>query len=346
MRDPNTGKSNTCTITVTNPSVTVPSGGGSSGSGGGSGYSGGWSAWWTKNPNTGEIKYYSSETAMIEGGYAISKATGNKQVEGGYVNSDTGSHKTNNLWQGSAGTKINMDSKGNIKSDTTTTTSTRGGGGTTITTTQYNYTYTADGRISRLTSTSTSRFIADPPPPASGGSGGGNSSSCCYSPPRPSKRTCFPAGTLVQTENGLKNIEEIKVGDNVLSYNLETNKQEYNPVIKTYIHKDTSEDLYQIYYEDDVLEVTEKHPIYINNSIYENNISKYNCKNHVYDDYHEHLVYAKDLKIGDYLLGSDGNYHMITNIKHHKNYESVYNIDVENNYNYYAGTNGILVTSR
>ena len=157
----------------------------------------------------------------------------------------------------------------------------------------------------------------------------GNSNCCTTTPnamqgdPR-YKAYCFTAGTLVKTINGYENIENIKEGDLVLSYNFDTNKQEYRLVTKKYIHDDNNEDLYEIYYDDGVIEVTSGHPIYVNNVI---NIKK-----------------VKDLKVGDYLLGSDGKKHIVTNIKHYRSEELVYNIQVENNNNYYVG-NGILVDS-
>ena len=44
---------------------------------------------------------------------------------------------------------------------------------------------------------------------------------------------CFVAGTLVHTEEGIKKIEDIKIGDRVLSFNEETNETSYKEVIDT-----------------------------------------------------------------------------------------------------------------
>lgn len=45
---------------------------------------------------------------------------------------------------------------------------------------------------------------------------------------------CSPAGTKVLTINGEKNIEEVKEGDEIISYNLKENKKEVNIVKETY----------------------------------------------------------------------------------------------------------------
>ena len=47
-------------------------------------------------------------------------------------------------------------------------------------------------------------------------------------------RCCFKEGTLVETEEGLKPIEEIEVGDKVLTYDEETGEQAYKPVVQLF----------------------------------------------------------------------------------------------------------------
>ena len=44
---------------------------------------------------------------------------------------------------------------------------------------------------------------------------------------------CFPAGTKVHTDEGLKNIEDIQAGDRVQSYNEETGEQSLQEVLQT-----------------------------------------------------------------------------------------------------------------
>ena len=90
--------------------------------------------------------------------------------------------------------------------------------------------------------------------PSSKGGGGGKS--------------CFVAGTQVITQNGFKNIEDISVGDIVLSYNEKTQINEYSQVLQTMIHS-TIESIYTLYVEEEQLRVTGIHKFFIkrNNTI-------------------------------------------------------------------------------
>ena len=84
-------------------------------------------------------------------------------------------------------------------------------------------------------------------PGSSGGGGGGG---------------CFVAGTLVSLQNQFKNIEDIQIGDIVLSYNEEIHQNEYSIVLQTMIH-DVTEEIYDLYIEDEILTVTGIHRFYI-----------------------------------------------------------------------------------
>ena len=74
---------------------------------------------------------------------------------------------------------------------------------------------------------------------------------------------CFPAGTKINTPNGYRNIEDIKYGDIVYSYNHNTNKIEEKKVIHLF-NKQTDE-LVQIKLSNGkVITCTPNHPIYCN----------------------------------------------------------------------------------
>ena len=47
-------------------------------------------------------------------------------------------------------------------------------------------------------------------------------------------KQCFKEGTLVETEEGVKPIEEIEVGDKVLAYDEETGEQAYKEVVRLF----------------------------------------------------------------------------------------------------------------
>ncbi|PHV01643.1 polymorphic toxin-type HINT domain-containing protein [Iodobacter sp. BJB302] len=81
-------------------------------------------------------------------------------------------------------------------------------------------------------------------------------------------RGCFPAGTRVWTDQGPKPIEQIQIGDLVLSQPETGGAQQYKRVVKTLVHDDKT--LHKIYYRlgDDtqseyVLFATGNHPFWV-----------------------------------------------------------------------------------
>ena len=70
---------------------------------------------------------------------------------------------------------------------------------------------------------------------------------------------CFVAGTLVMTKQGLKAIEEIKVGDQVLSYNDNLEIFEYKDVVELYTNETT--ELCHIHTENEEIVCTPNHSV-------------------------------------------------------------------------------------
>ena len=103
---------------------------------------------------------------------------------------------------------------------------------------------------------------------------------------------CFKKNTKVLTKKGYVNIQDIKVNDLVMSYNIESNNNVYSKVIKTFEHKDTKDYLYKITSKSIVIEATSKHPICIKNNELE-------------------YIEAEKLKINDKLVDLNGNLHSI-----------------------------------
>ncbi len=161
---------------------------------------------------------------------------------------------------------------------------------------------------------------------SSSSSGGSSSSSGGTTETNPDTG-CFLNGTKIHTKNGLKNIEDIKVGDYVLSYNEETKQTEYNRVYDTYIHTKNNEELYELTINGKILKVTAAHRFYVK----EKGTTEFVWKE------------AKGLKVGDILLDSNNKEQKITNINHYIHFGTVYNFAVENNHNYYVTENGYLV---
>ena len=135
--------------------------------------------------------------------------------------------------------------------------------------------------------------------------------------------TCFPAWTKIKMADGtFKNIEKVKAWDTVLSYNTDTNTNESSVVKQTIVHEDNIHEMYELTINGDVLKVTDVHPFYVRKSA--------SSKDYAW-------IEAQDLKVGDILLMNDGNLVKIQKINHYNNKETVYNLDVENNHNYYVG---------
>ena len=95
---------------------------------------------------------------------------------------------------------------------------------------------------------------------------------------------CFTAGTKVLTDEGEKNIEDIKVGDKVLSKDEITGKEAYKEVTATFNHE--TDEIYRIHVGDQIIESTFNHPFWVDGKGW---------------------TFVKDLKIGDLLVQSDGN---------------------------------------
>ena len=74
-------------------------------------------------------------------------------------------------------------------------------------------------------------------------------------------KKCFIAGTLILTAEGLKNIEDIKPGDLVLSTDTDTMETGYKPVVETYVRK--TKELIQFIIGGKKVVTTPEHPFYV-----------------------------------------------------------------------------------
>lgn len=138
---------------------------------------------------------------------------------------------------------------------------------------------------------------------------------------------CFLAWTPVFTSEGLKNIEDIQEWDLVLSYNTITHENEYDKVLKHFVHKNSTDDVYILTINWNVLEATEWHPFYVIGST--NNPNQCNLP--------YRRVSAKDLKVWDQLMMTDGTYVTIEKVSKRPNFGTTYNLYVENTHNYFVG---------
>lgn len=137
---------------------------------------------------------------------------------------------------------------------------------------------------------------------------------------------CFEAGTPVKTAAGAVAIENVAVGDQVLSYDYVTGQQTYKPVTATSVRQ-TNELVTLTVNGGEQITTTPRHPFYVVND----------------DTYHGYTA-AEYLSEGDCVLTADGGYATITAIARETLEEpiDVYNLTVENNHSYYVGENELL----
>jgi hypothetical protein len=144
---------------------------------------------------------------------------------------------------------------------------------------------------------------------------------------------CFVAGTPVMTKDGLKPIEEIKAGDQVLSYNEQTKQPEYKTVVQTTTKFAEAGSLLTLDVRgaDASIEVTRTHPFYVR----ERDPS---CESE-----NGEWRQAHELLVGDEIKSVSGNWVKVLRLKQRKGGALVYNFEVSDNHNYYVGQAGLLV---
>ena len=134
--------------------------------------------------------------------------------------------------------------------------------------------------------------------------------------------TCFVAGTMVLTATGLVAIENIRVGDKVISTDPETFETAEKTVLETYIREDSK--LIHLMINGEEIITTETHPFYVNN---------------------RGFVNAGELAIGDELLDSNCNVLLVENhsVELTDKPTKVYNFQVEDFHTYHVSEFGLLV---
>jgi intein/homing endonuclease len=152
-------------------------------------------------------------------------------------------------------------------------------------------------------------------------------------------RYCFVVGTKITLENGdTKNIEDIEVGDIVLTYNEVSNLNEYNKV--THVYKPIHNDLVEYTLSDGkVITSTFDHPYYVNGL----GLASYSPE--LTNARYENLNNVTQIKVGDALNLQNGETASIVSIvEKDKISVQTYIFTVENNHNFYA--NEVLVHNK
>jgi hypothetical protein len=131
---------------------------------------------------------------------------------------------------------------------------------------------------------------------------------------------CFTAGTQIKTEDGTKSIEEIKVGDLVLSKNPVTGEMAYKPV--DMVFENEADMIYTLLIGEKRILTTAGHPFWINGKEWK---------------------LASDLKEGDLVETESGSLLPINKIEIEEKQTAVYNFSIQDFHTYYVTDLGILV---
>ena len=133
---------------------------------------------------------------------------------------------------------------------------------------------------------------------------------------------CFVAGTPITTVDGFKPIEEIEVGDEVLSKDETTGEIAVKKVTQTYDNE--TDELVHIHVNGETISATPSHPFYV---------------------YKFGWTLAGSLKAGDVLVLSNGELVTVEWVQHEilESPVKVYNFEVEDYHTYFVGENGVLV---
>lgn len=131
---------------------------------------------------------------------------------------------------------------------------------------------------------------------------------------------CFPAGTKVHTQWGLADIEKLEVGVPVLTYNEETGEKEYKKVKKV-MRRMTRRMCALELSNGTTLEVTPEHRFFCNGE----------------------WTPIEELNVNDTLQLKDNSIVVIENKIIFPTFVEVYNLEIEDNENYYVTEEGVLV---
>ncbi len=136
---------------------------------------------------------------------------------------------------------------------------------------------------------------------------------------------CFVAGTLVHTSEGLQPIEEIEIGDMVLSRDEATGEVSLQEVVRTFVTPDQQVIKVGLEYDDgneESIKATAEHPFWVKALGW---------------------VGAKDLLPGDEVFTSTGGWLKVTEATWLSERQTVYNFEVEKFNTYFVGELGAWV---
>lgn len=159
---------------------------------------------------------------------------------------------------------------------------------------------------------------------------------------------CFTGDTKILTNNGLKTINNLRIGDKIYSFNEDTLKIELDECIDI-IHKGYNDTIYNIQTSSGNIRLTSEHKVYV--------VEFEDLVNNGFEKKLSHKL-VKDLKPGDVMITfgtknrknglvqfGDGAMTKIKSIEIENNTEAVYDISIKKNHNFFAGELGNVLIS-
>lgn len=144
--------------------------------------------------------------------------------------------------------------------------------------------------------------------------------SICTIPPEnppPANNSCFPAGTkILMADRTHKNIEDVVVGDHVLSYDEETGQQVSAEVLE--VVSPFREHMCKVVFEDGTLQMTNEHPVFTSDGWKSINPDS------TYSELEDFNV--EQLDLGDMVYFSDGRYKEVMEINCWQEIIQTYNL--------------------
>jgi hypothetical protein len=158
---------------------------------------------------------------------------------------------------------------------------------------------------------------------------------------------CFLAGTLVQTDAGLKRIENIEVGERVLAYDNLRCEWVYRSVVNSLVHQHEGR-IYAINVGGEIIEATGNHPFWvISGEALESRPIAADVPSDDLDSWKGgRWVAAQNLRPGDWLRTKDGKRVSISTISSEYREANVYNLTIEDLHNYVVSGQGVLVHNK
>jgi hypothetical protein len=155
---------------------------------------------------------------------------------------------------------------------------------------------------------------------------------------------CFPAGTWIATEQGLRPIETIQASDRVWAFDLVAGKWRLCFVVETYAYEHDG-DLVTLTVADEAIEATGKHPFWV---VEGQGLERRPRAEHVPETpwgakIPGRWVDAGDLQVGDVLLLRSGRPVAVTRLAVRHVRQQVYNFQVEELHCYAVGVSQVLV---